>query len=36
MQRPKMPETRINKRKTRISAGFSVAEMERFELSNRF
>lgn len=28
----KMPETRINKRKTRIFAGFSVAEMEGFEL----
>ena len=27
----KMPETRINKRKTRIFAGFSVAEMEVFE-----
>ena len=31
-----MMKTRINKGKTRISAGFLLAEMERFELSNRF
>ena len=31
-----MLKTRMNKRKTRISAGFLLAEMERFELSNRF
>lgn len=36
MQRLKMLKTRINKEKPRISAGFSLAEMERFELSNRF
>ena len=36
LQRLKMLKTRINKRKTHISAGFSLAEMERFELSNRF
>ena len=36
LQRPKMLKTRINKGKPRISAGFSLAEMERFELSNRF
>ena len=36
LQRLKMLKTRINKRKTRISAGFLLAEMERFELSNRF
>ena len=36
LQRLKMLKTRINKRKPRISAGFSLAEMERFELSNRF
>ena len=36
LQRLKMLKTRINKGKTRISAGFSLAEMERFELSNRF
>ena len=36
LQRLKMLKTRINKGKPRISAGFSLAEMERFELSNRF
>ena len=36
LQRLKMLKTRINKGKTRISAGFLLAEMERFELSNRF
>ena len=36
LQRLKMLKTRMNKGKTRISAGFSLAEMERFELSNRF
>ena len=36
LQRLKMLKARINKGKTRISAGFSLAEMERFELSNRF
>ena len=36
LQSLKMLKTRINKGKTRISAGFSLAEMERFELSNRF
>ena len=35
-QTAKSLKTRINKGKTRISAGFSLAEMERFELSNRF
>ena len=35
-QAAKILKTRINKGKTRISAGFSLAEMERFELSNRF
>ena len=36
LQRLKTLKTRINKGKTRISAGFLLAEMERFELSNRF
>ena len=36
LQRLKMLKTRMNKGKTLISAGFSLAEMERFELSNRF
>ena len=36
LQRLKMLKTRMNKGKTRISAGFLLAEMERFELSNRF
>lgn len=32
LQRLKMMKTRMNKGKTRISAGFSLAEMEGFEL----
>jgi hypothetical protein len=32
LQRRKTLKTRINKGKTRISAGFLLAEMERFEL----
>jgi hypothetical protein len=36
LQSVKMLKTRMNKGKPRISAGFSLAEMERFELSNRF
>ena len=31
-----MLKTRMNKRKTRISAGFSLAEMEGFEPSRHF
>ena len=31
-----MLKARMNKGKTRISAGFLLAEMERFELSRRF
>jgi len=36
LQRLKMLKTRINKGKTRISAGFSLAEMEGFEPSRHF
>ena len=36
LQSVKSLKARINKGKTRISAGFLLAEMERFELSNRF
>ena len=35
-QAAKILKTRINKGKTRISAGFSLAEMEGFELCSRF
>jgi hypothetical protein len=36
LQRLKMLKTRMNKGKTRISAGFSLAEMEGFEPSRHF
>ena len=36
LQRIKMLKTRMNKGKTRISAGFSLAEMEGFEPSRHF
>ena len=36
LQRLKMLKTRMNKGKARISAGFSLAEMEGFEPSRHF